>query len=644
MTQVKKPDEERGSEVQRMRLALSPRFAEEIIAFDDEAVATRFFPVCTVPGCLRFRGAERLCGTHVQRWRALGKPDMADFYAAPGKPMAPEIIDLTGLPLRLSLEVALALQLVASTTGERFRRLPAPEIRKFIDILRQNNTVSLIGANGPIDLVNARIEVQRVNTALFTAIDGFLASPGATTEYARNLWRLGAVGFVGKTGAKGTLQFGPITQPWLRELAKRFMRWRISTGTGYHQLNRDITALQRLSAALTEHAGKNACLEQFSRETIEVYMTLLLRLNLSPASRRYELGSVSIFLKAIRQHGWEPDLPSTAWIHSSDHPRLTATAPRALPEFVMAQIENPQALAQLEQPHRLMMQILIRTGLRLADAYHLDIDCLVRDGQNAPYLRYMNHKMSREAFTPIDEELATAITQQTEEVLSGMPSARCLAPASTSRDGTRPWNASTASTRISAWQESIGLHDQHGRPFRFTAHQLRHTYGTRLINADVPQEVVRRLLDHESHEMTARYARLSDETIRRHWEKAKKINIQGETVDLQHAPSLSDAAWMKENLGRATMALPNGYCGLPLQQSCPHANACLTCPVFLMTPDFLEDHLAQLRTTKRLIAEAKSSGRTRMVEMNIKVADNLQNIIDAIHSTDGDSQDAPDAS
>jgi hypothetical protein len=34
--------------------------------------------------------------------------------------------------------------------------------------------------------------------------------------------------------------------------------------------------------------------------------------------------------------------------------------------------------------------------------------------------------------------------------------------------------------------------------------------------------------------------------------------------------------WVKHRVGLATQALPNGYCGLPLQQTCPHANAPLT--------------------------------------------------------------------
>jgi integrase len=39
-----------------------------------------------------------------------------------------------------------------------------------------------------------------------------------------------------------------------------------------------------------------------------------------------------------------------------------------------------------------------------------------------------------------------------------------------------------------------------------TPHQWRHTFACRLINRDVPQEVIRILLDHQSTQMTAHYA------------------------------------------------------------------------------------------------------------------------------------------
>jgi hypothetical protein len=78
------------------------------------------------------------------------------------------------------------------------------------------------------------------------------------------------------------------------------------------------------------------------------------------------------------------------------------------------------------------------------------------------------------------------------------------------------------------------------------------------------------------------------------------------------------------------MALPNGYCALPLQQSCPYANACLTCPVFVTTAEFLPEHRRQLNTTRQLIARAEERGQERVAEMNRTVETNLLNIIGAL--------------
>lgn len=111
-----------------------------------------------------------------------------------------------------------------------------------------------------------------------------------------------------------------------------------------------------------------------------------------------------------------------------------------------------------------------------------------------------------------------------------------------------------------------------------TSHQFRHTLGTRMINNEVPLEIVQRMLDHASPEMTARYATIKDQTLRREWERFQRhVNVRRELIPLEPAgTAISDAAWALENLSRAKQTLANGYCGLPLQQTCPHPNACLT--------------------------------------------------------------------
>jgi hypothetical protein len=163
-----------------------------------------------------------------------------------------------------------------------------------------------------------------------------------------------------------------------------------------------------------------------------------------------------------------------------------------------------------------------------------------------------------------------------------------------------------------------------------------------LINRDVPQEVIRVLLDHESTEMTAHYARITDQTVRRRWEQATKVNIKGERVTLDPQGPLAQAQWAKTRYGIATQTLPNGYCGLPVQKSCPHANACLTCPVFLTGPEFLPELREQHRRTLTLLDVSKGKGQARVVEMNQQVLDNLDRMIREVEKTE--HQDTVDAS
>jgi hypothetical protein len=229
---------------------------------------------------------------------------------------------------------------------------------------------------------------------------------------------------------------------------------------------------------------------------------------------------------------------------------------------------------------------------------------------------------------PIDGHLATMIVQQQQRVHTDYPRSTVLFPRDTTNpDGTLPLPAATFHVNLQRWLADCTITDELGRPAHVTAHRFRHTYACRLINNEVSQEVVRRLLDHTSHTMTAHYARLADSTIRDQWQRAQKINIQGEPVEFPSDGPLADAAWMKQNLSRAKMALPNGFCGLPLQKSCPHANACLTCPLFITTAEFLPQHHQQLTDTRRLIAQAEADGRARMVQMNRAVEANLLTII-----------------
>ncbi|MGH3795411.1 MAG: hypothetical protein ACRDSP_11015 [Pseudonocardiaceae bacterium] len=137
----------------------------------------------------------------------------------------------------------------------------------------------------------------------------------------------------------------------------------------------------------------------------------------------------------------------------------------------MTQIEDPANLARFTNPaHRLVTLILIRAGLRVTDALSLPRDCLVTDADGAPYLRYDNHKMRRQALAPIDEQLHNLIGEQ--QTRAGQ--APVLFPRPTNNpDGRAPVASSTYRLALYRWLARCEVRDTHGRPVALTR-RLQH--------------------------------------------------------------------------------------------------------------------------------------------------------------------------
>jgi hypothetical protein len=67
-------------------------------------------------------------------------------------------------------------------------------------------------------------------------------------------------------------------------------------------------------------------------------------------------------------------------------------------------------------------------------------------------------------------------------------------------------------------------------------------------------------------------------------------------------------------------------------KNCRHANAPLTCPMFITTAEFLPQHRRQHPQVLQIISTAEASGQTRLTQMNRQAADNLQKIITALEN------------
>lgn len=594
---------------------------------------------CRIPHCQLWpQAALPFCHTHAATWKVNGRPDIDEFaqHFAESPIPAGETIRLHRLGTQVKLEVQYALQ---RRHDDRQGSLTPDVVMRVVRMLAETSMTSLLDHDEDIWRDHARAVNDTRSRGFLNyahrAITDLAEDGGWEAEYPRDVWRMHRLGFDGHR----TLRFTDIPQPWLREPTKRWVRWRLSTGLGLEAGGgRPVLAITRFARFLSTIGIED--IDQLDRSVLERYLADLRNEHGGAQRQGAHIGLLNGLFAAVRQHHWDDRLTADATFFTEDYPRRDERLPRALAEHVMTQLERPSNLDGWDNAtYQLITIILMRCGLRITDALRLPSDCVVTDADGAPYLKYFNHKMKREALVPIDEQLRGLLGQQRRQISERWPDGTPgLFPRPTKNvDGSHALSSSTYRMALYRWLGRCDIRDEHGAPVRLTPHQWRHTLGTRLINRDVPQEVVRRILDHDSHVMTAHYARVHDTTVRRHWEAARKVNIHGETVTLDPDGPIADAAWAKQRLARVTQALPNGYCGLPVQKSCPHANACLTCPMFVTTPEFLPQHREHRQQIVQIITAAEARGQQRVVEMNQQVLDNLDRITTALDN-DGDAQ------
>lgn len=597
---------------------------------------------CQLPFCTLWTETRKAayCKSHTTRWVQLGRPEAEQFLAhclRRGKAYH----DYRGLPAQLRLELQYAVQ---CRRDQATITVPPPVVAWTIKLAQTAGVTSLLELSPQRWCELSAGKAGMYQHFLLDArevIEALVDGEGWDGEYDRDVWRMyrlpGLTLNAGKPAdSRIRLRFDRIAQPWLRDLVKRWARWRLSTGLSIATVQCDVMGLTRLSTFLTEAAADVTTLAGLDRPVLERYLAWLAVAPIGPGARTDAITAPGAFFQALRQHGWDTTLPSTAVFFPGDIPARPPRMTRHLAEHVMTQVEHPANLDRWTTPEgRLITIILIRCGLRATDACALAFDCLIHDGQGAAYLRYTNHKMRREAAVPIDGELEAEIRAQQRRTTARWPGEDhpCLFPALRHNPGGHhPMAYYSYRGMLNNWLRACDVRDEHGDPAHLTPHQWRHTFATRLINKDVPQEVIRVLLDHESTEMTAHYARLTDQTVRRRWEQATRVNIRGENVSIDPDGPLAQAQWAKTRYDAATQTLPNGLCGLPAQKACPHANACLTCPAFLTGPEFLPDLREHRCRTLTLIDQARADGHTRVVAMNQQVLTNLDRMITGINA------------
>lgn len=327
---------------------------------------------------------------------------------------------------------------------------------------------------------------------------------------------------------------------------------------------------------------------------------------LSTADRARRVLAISSFLTDITEWGW-PQAPTRRLVFKSDIPRL----PQPLPRYVPPDADRRLTEALKASPNRLLADALLlqrACGLRIGELLDLELDCVHEIPSQGAWLKVPLGKLDTERMVPLDDESVAIVDRIVAHRCPGRP----LPHPRTGKSADFLFTHHGRRLTQNPLRQELNRAAAQAGLAHITPHQLRHTYATALVNAGVSLQALMALLGHVSAEMSLRYGRLFDATVRTEYERAltlAKAHLgplpQGRTS--LPLTDITGADWRDTPTVKARLA--GGFClRAPAQGACPYANICEHCPNFRTDTGYLPVLAAQRLDADALARDAETRG------------------------------------
>ena len=313
--------------------------------------------------------------------------------------------------------------------------------------------------------------------------------------------------------------------------------------------------------------------------------------------------AVRSFLADIAEWDWD-EAPARKLVFRTDIPRT----PRPLPRYLPVDADRRLSVALERSPYRLAADALLlqrSCGLRIGELLDLELDCVHEVPGNGAWLKVPLGKLDTERMVPLDDETVGLVDRIVATRSDGrpVPHPRSGRPAQflfTHHGRRLSQQALRAELDRAAADAGLG---------HITSHQLRHTFATAMVNAGVSLQALMALLGHVSAEMSLRYGRLFDKTVRAEYERALEL-AKARIGPLPEGPKrlpVFPGDWREAPFIKARLA--GGYClRAPAQGACPYANICENCPSFRTDAASVSVLGAQRVDAEALAADAEARG------------------------------------
>lgn len=354
---------------------------------------------------------------------------------------------------------------------------------------------------------------------------------------------------------------------------------------------------------------------------------------ISIGDRNRRVIAVATFLTDITEWGWDAAPPRKV-IFRDDIPKL----PQVLPRYLPIDADRRLTAALIEHPGNELAALGLRLqracGLRIGELLDLELDCVHEIDQNGAWLKVPLGKLATERMVPLDTETLGVIDQISQLRSGGRPI--------THPRYRRPAQFLFTYLGRRLTQQGIRRELDHAAQTaglgHVTSHQLRHTYATALVNAGVSLQALMALLGHASAEMSLRYGRLFDQTVRTEYERA--LDLAKQHTAAATAPGGSPDGrtqlpltvitgghdWKDTPLLKSRMA--GGFClRAPAQGACSYANICEHCPSYRSEPSSLPILAAQRVDADALARDAEQRGWIDEAERHHKLIARLDALI-----------------
>lgn len=272
------------------------------------------------------------------------------------------------------------------------------------------------------------------------------------------------------------------TASWLRRYVREMKRHNLARGTIERRVWVIVRWLRRCSPP------QQADLRLIDRDAVEMMIERAQDRGNAPGTINTQLSDLHHFFLYLRREGVLPDSPILRrhWLREPDAlPR--AMAPDEVVRFLSV-VEGVQ--------DRAIFLVLLRSGIRGSELVGLQVEDVDLARQSL-HIRQGTAKMSKSRVVYLSDDATAALKAWIKE-RGEVPTARLFfwwPRLSLTRD--------TINWRFKRYLRVAGITK------RCTAHCLRHTFATELLNAGVSLVTVQELLGHERIGTTQIYARLS---------------------------------------------------------------------------------------------------------------------------------------